>query len=231
MTSRLSQQAHAKNNDFKQAAQRALHGVSLIRTAPSLELFSEAAAGLLQSLPSEFSAYFKKQFFREITDANPCGFFLPRGSSCLAAGWWIGMTQLQPGSGSGNQATEAFHRQWQSELTAAGCRDTFSTVFDTMQKLYHTWCSTVSRLSTDDISTNSDANSILLHGSALHRLGRGTAQEGWLARHLPNHIVMEIEDDHAVIVARDVRQRLHEEDARAALDIHSASGVALRRKL
>lgn len=50
--------------------------------------------------------------------------------------FWAGAAGVYPGTGGGNQATEAIHSQWQAELESLGGRGSIVEALRTMQNLY-----------------------------------------------------------------------------------------------
>eukprot|EP00975_Prorocentrum_lima_P020085 4227203-Prorocentrum_lima.AAC.1 len=57
----------------------------------------------------------------------------------VAAGWWSGIDGSLPGTASGTQPVEAFHRQWEGSLSRFGPRPTPATVWRGMDELYRKW--------------------------------------------------------------------------------------------
>ncbi len=126
-----------------------------------------------------------------------------------AAGWWAGAHGLLPGTASGTQPVEAFHRQWQGKLTPAAGRPTLTTIMPVLADLHTQWLGQVATDARTQASTLRlgvpQANPILLTGHYLHKVKRNCAAELFAQSALPNHYVFKETHWDTVVMAATCR--------------------------
>ena len=159
--------------------------LNMLRVLPTIQLFSQLWHGLLvwlQRMPGgqAFAAYLQNVY---TVSWKSTSLQEPRLMWCE---WAAGCTFTAPGSASGTQCVEAFHRQWDAEFFALGAPPPLDGFFDRMQTMYHKWCP---HLPTQMHGYSSDSETIPLSVPKLHALGRCAVQEYWQNKHLPNFCV------------------------------------------
>ncbi len=133
-----------------------------VRTVLTLDLFSELWRGMFARMREEFDEcavvdYLSKTYFVEVIAGDLEKDFAVAPASgaespYLWSGHWRGALGLIPGTGSGNQATEAFHRPFAEEIEAAGGPCTPTAVLPFLQKLYSSWNRSLSWESATELS-------------------------------------------------------------------------------
>ncbi len=170
------------------------------RTAVSLDLFSALWRGMFSRITYEFgenaaSEYLRRAYFMEIEASSleaevgvaPTAHV---ATPYLWSGHWRGALGLRPGTGSGNQATEAFHSPFQQEIASAGGPCNPGAALPFLQGFYSRWRSTLQWDSDVALSSLPHTTDItMLTGSGLHKHGRSPASEYFDGRLLPNHHV------------------------------------------
>ena len=80
----------------------------LVRLVPTAALFRCLWRGFLNLLSEEWAEPAAALYFRDVFD--PDAEVQPGGWETAA--WWSGFQNLVPGTASGTQAVESFHRTW-----------------------------------------------------------------------------------------------------------------------
>ncbi len=119
------------------------------RTLLTLDLFSELWKGMFARMEEDFGEHsvarcLKGTYFKEIAanDLKKEVGMAPAasaGTHYMWSGHWRGALGLFPGTGSGNQATEAFHRPFAAEIDAAGGPCAPAAVLTLLQGLFSRW--------------------------------------------------------------------------------------------
>ena len=151
--------------------------LNMLRVVPTIQLFSQLWHGLLVWLQHMTGGQAFAAYLQNVHTAlwKSDSLQEPRLMRCERA---AGCTFTAPGSASGTQCVEAFHKQCDAEFFAAGA--------PRMQTMYHKWCP---HLPTQMHGYSSDSAPIPLSVPKLHALGRCAVQEYWQKKHLPNFSV------------------------------------------
>ena len=126
-----------------------VHLMKIMRFLPTVELFSAVWTAFLRACEEQWnSSGFATYLLREYTHTMPSHLLHTRFAIhcrsqdsmqiavCL---WWAGTTGCVPGTASGTQAVESFHRPWEQETKAMGAPSNIKVVLNRMQKLYNMW--------------------------------------------------------------------------------------------
>ncbi len=171
--------------------------IQLTRFLPSLQLFDAIWQVLLVVLrrrwnESGAAEYLFKHYFeavppnvmRRLARVGEPAFGAP---TFWFAGFWSGCLGTSPGTASGSQTVEAFHRGWHTVVDTVTRRDVRLTLPE-MQRIYsEVWAKEFAwgKPSRFDMRP-AEVNSMLLSSPVLHRLNRSTAVDFWDSRALPN---------------------------------------------
>ena len=144
---------------------------------------------------------------------------------------WIGLAGTIPGTGSGNQCTEAWNRRWQSELAILGKNASPHAALGRMQYLFEMWLPELNLDAKTSIRVH-DINPHLLYNPQLLKIGTSPTAHYWKNREGRNHVVMENVKDGAILAAAaNANLALDEVVVRHALELLQLSGDALRERL
>ena len=144
---------------------------------------------------------------------------------------WIGLAGIIPGTGSGNQCTEAWNRRWQSELAILGKNASPHAALGRMQYLFEMWLPELNLDAKTSIRVH-DINPHLLYNPQLLKIGTSPTAHYWKNREGRKHVVMENVKDGAILaVAANANLALDEVVVRHALELLQLSGDALRERL
>jgi hypothetical protein len=203
--------------------------LDLTRTLPTLDLFSSIwkawmsfnlhvwrevdAWKYLSEHPSEISGADMRRVYNIPSQGPP-------DSKLAFALHWIGMAGTIPGTGSGNQCTEASNMSWETELQVLGGKASQHAALGTMQYLFTLWADELD-LQKQTTLRFDDINPFLLHSETLLKIGVSPTYHYWKNRDAETHIIVEDDDVGAIVaVARNANMILEEgvvNDARALL--------------
>ena len=175
------------------------HVLRLTRFVPTVALFHAIWERYFQELGSSghesIAAYLKTQYIRKVpaNSMKKPGWLrdAPPGAEVWFGPYWSGILGTLPGTASGSQSIEAFHRFWQGQVSKR-TRSGSTSVLSVMQDLYRdSWSE---HFDWDgppkDVRCWTDrADPCVLNGAMLQREGRSTAVEFWQQREIGNHVL------------------------------------------
>ena len=202
----------------KKHAQHIIQFYHDARTLITLDLFSALWRGMFARISMDFQEhavgeYLRNTYFKEIAPEklqDEVSVEPTHGATTpyLWSGHWRGALGLRPGTGSGNQATEAFNRPFAEEVTAAGGPCGPARVLPFLQECCSRWSTALNWNSDAALSSQPhDVDLTLLSGSQLHKIGRSTAADFYDARACGNHIIVPHGDTTYVVMSNIIRNK------------------------
>ena len=128
-----------KNLDWILACLDALH------RAPTLDILSKLWPAFMARLGHEgekavadylHGTYSRQATVRQLQQMGIDTVSTDLDSILTFCSFWAGAAGVYPGTGGGNQASEAIHTQWQNELASLGGKGSIVEALRTMQNLY-----------------------------------------------------------------------------------------------
>ena len=177
--------------------------LNTLRTIPNVDLFDVLAHGFLEWLRRQpngasLARYLQDWYLKQVTvkelneeygvlaNGNP-------GDVLTNATWWAGVSGCIPGSASGTQTVEAFHRDWETQIRSMGPPSSLDAVMARMQEMVPRSASEGCLNTSDQVYFDTCNSYIPRPQSQMHRLGVSTPEEYAANEHLPNYWVCRTE--------------------------------------
>ena len=144
---------------------------------------------------------------------------------------WIGLAGTVPGTGSGNQCTEAFNKRWESELAILGKNASQHEALRRMQHLFSLWVPELELGKKTSMHVDK-INPHLLYNTALLKIGTSPACHYWKSKQSPNYVILCNDPSGAIVaVAANANITLNPNVVQQAYAMLNCGGETLRELL